>query len=194
MNVQFITGKKVIALEQRLSSRTPAPPETQIREVWGGGPRIGTADEFPGAAAAATTGQGNHTLRITALERLSSLHPLSPKEGQAFLQNTQIITWPGLSLFFLLLQIRESIRPTLLSVMLMAFPGESSYCYQPRSLSLQGLHPRGVAVKTGDEMRSKEPFLAKAILNTRFQTLHPEGWVSLSVICSNYSRKLTQGL
>ena len=85
MNVQFITGKKVIALEQCLSSRTPAPPETQIREVWGGGPRIGTADEFPGAAAAATTGQGNHTLRITALERLSSLHPLSPKEGQAFL-------------------------------------------------------------------------------------------------------------
>ena len=78
--------------------------------------------------------------------------------------------------------------------MLMAFLGESSYCYQTRSLSLQRLHPRGVAVKTGDEMRSEEPFLAKAIVNTRFQTLHPEGWVSLSVICSNYSRKLTQGL
>lgn len=84
MNVQFITGKKVIPLEQCLSSRAPAPPGTQIQEGWGGGPRIRTADEFPGAAAAAM-GQGNHTLRITALERLSSLHPLSPKEGQSFL-------------------------------------------------------------------------------------------------------------
>ena len=61
-------------------------------------------------------------------------------------------------------------------------------------LSLQRLHPRGVAVKTGDEKSSKDPFLNKAILNTRFQTLHPGGWVSFSVIGSNHSRKLTQWL
>ena len=37
MKVQFITGKKGILLEERLSSRrTPAPPETQIQEVWAG--------------------------------------------------------------------------------------------------------------------------------------------------------------
>lgn len=47
MKVQFITGKKGILLEQRLSSRrTPAPPETQIQEVWAGAQEYAPGKSF----------------------------------------------------------------------------------------------------------------------------------------------------